>query len=456
MPKRLSIYNATTLRYGATNFITNMAPLMQNTFIAFFLTTVVMIDNASLTGVLTLTRSIDLILLPLIGIVIQSSNPRMGRIRFWLLIAGAASIPFFTLQFTALGWNGADPVTFVFYCVMYLGALILVNVGQTAYSAAINLVAHTPQERINCSAVRSQCNTLGKIIFGATSVLVIGGIGGWLGSAGLGYTALALMIAVLTAVFYGNIMSMIKGREPYVPRRTQAKAEKVHLLDMLRYIFTRPLLTLVGAGALIRVATYLVSGLAAYYYSYVAGSMEMLAVYLTLTNSLVFVGAFIGPFIKDGFKLGGKWTYVVGLALYSVCSLLTYVFGASPLMFTILLSLCSVGFGMCMSLEIGLFGHCAQWTVATKKKDVTAFLFSLTAMPAKIGTTLAGLILGLGLMAIGFDAQASETANSVVDGLRTLMALLPAGAAALGIVSMVFFPLTDSRMEEIQAAMNDE
>jgi Na+/melibiose symporter-like transporter len=36
------------------------------------------------------------------------------------------------------------------------------------------------------------------------------------------------------------------------------------------------------------------------------------------------------------------------------------------------------------------------------------------------------------------------------------MALLPAGAAALGIACMILFPLTDSRMEEIQAAMDDE
>jgi Na+/melibiose symporter-like transporter len=69
-------------------------------------------------------------------------------------------------------------------------------------------------------------------------------------------------------------------------------------------------------------------------------------------------------------------------------------------------------------------------------------------MPGKIGTAISGLVLGLGLAAIGFDPNV-EVTEGVVMGLRIIMSLLPAIIMALGIIAFYFFPLTDDKMFEI-------
>jgi Na+/melibiose symporter-like transporter len=69
-------------------------------------------------------------------------------------------------------------------------------------------------------------------------------------------------------------------------------------------------------------------------------------------------------------------------------------------------------------------------------------------MPGKIGTAISGLVLGLGLAAIGFDPKAGVT-EGIVMGLRIIMSLLPAVIMALGIIAFYFFPLTDTKMFEI-------
>ena len=56
-----SIYNEISVRYGITNFFTNLSPYLQNTYFAFFLTTIIGVSNVALAGVLTTARSLDLL-----------------------------------------------------------------------------------------------------------------------------------------------------------------------------------------------------------------------------------------------------------------------------------------------------------------------------------------------------------------------------------------------------------
>lgn len=439
-----SIYNEISVRYGITNFFTNLSPFLQNTYFAFFLTTIIGVSNIALAGVLTTARSLDLILMFVIGIMMQKSNPKMGRFRFWILFSAIITLPIFILHFTDLGLRGSSAL--IFYSTFYLLALFTYNIGFTAYNGAINVLSNDPVQKVSLSAVRSQCNTLGKIAFSLTNVAIIGFFAAWLGSESKGYTMLAVVISILITLAYFNVVAMLKVKEVYVPSAQQTVEQKTSLWDMIKNFFTKPMMLLIAGASCLRLGQYTVMGLAAYYFAYVAGDKGMLATYLTFSTLFTFGGTFIAPFINK--YLGSKKTYILGLAVFGISLLLSYFFGISPLGFALLLSVAQIGMGICMAVEMAIYGNVVEYTTVAKGKDVSAFLFSLSSMPAKLGTTISGLVLGLGLAAIGFDPNVAVN-DGVVLGLRIIMSLLPAIIMALGIVAFYFFPLTDSKMFEI-------
>ncbi len=439
-----SIYNEISVRYGITNFFTNLSPYLQNTYFAFFLTTIIGVPNIALAGVLTSARSLDLLSLFVIGIIMQKSNPKMGRFAFWIMFSALITLPIYILHFTDLGLRGRS--AFIFYSVFYFLALFTYNIGFTAYNGAINVLSNDPVQKVSLSAVRSQCNSLGKIAFSVTNVVIIGFFASLLGSDSKGYTMMAVVISVLITLAYFNVIAMLRGKEMYVPSGRQSIAQKTSLWDMIKNFFTKPMMLLIAAASCLRLGQYTVMGLAAYYFAYVAGDKGMLATYLTFSTLFTFGGSFISPFINK--FLGSKKTYIVGLAVFGIALLLSFFFGKSPLGFALLLSAAQVGMGICMAVEMAIYGNVVEFTTVAKGKDVSAFLFSLSSMPGKIGTAISGLVLGLGLAAIGFDPKAGVT-EGIVMGLRIIMSLLPAVIMALGIIAFYFFPLTDNKMFEI-------
>lgn len=439
-----TIYNEISVRYGITNFFNNLSPFFQNTYFAFFLTTIIGVSNIALAGVLTTARSLDLLSLFLIGIIMQKSNPKMGRFTFWIMFSALVSLPIYILHFTDIGLRGSS--AFIFYSVFYFLALFTFNIGFTAYNGAINVLSSDPVQKVNLSAVRSQCNSLGKIAFSVTNVAIIGFFASLLASESKGYTMMAIVISVLITLAYFNVIAMLRGKEIYIPSSQKSTIQKTSLGDMIKNFFTKPMMLLIAGASCLRLGQYTVMGLAAYYFAYVAGDKGMLATYLTFSTLFTFAGSFISPFINK--FLGSKKTYIVGLAVYGIALLLSFFFGKSPLGFALLLSLAQVGMGICMAVEMAIYGNVVEYTTVARKKDVSAFLFSLSSMPGKISTAISGLVLGLGLAAIGFDPNA-EVTEGVVMGLRLIMSLLPAIIMALGIMAFYFFPLTDEKMFEI-------
>ena len=76
-------------------------------------------------------------------------------------------------------------------------------------------------------------------------------------------------------------------------------------------------------------------------------------------------------------------------------------------------------------------------------------MMSLFNLVPKIGTTVGSLVMGYGLVAVGFDAE-NVTAGAV-EGIRILFSALPCILLIVGILLMVVFPLTDDRVRKMQA-----
>ena len=156
MEKKTSIYTFESFRYGITNGFTTLLTSVANTYWAIFLTSAVGLETAVMATILTLSSLVDLISIPIVGVVLQKVTfKKGGKLRPWLLIGGIGAALFRWLSFTDLGLSSAGRA--VWFAGTYILTYLFFNLAYSAFTGILPMMAK---------------NTTGKIIirFGKNNV----------------------------------------------------------------------------------------------------------------------------------------------------------------------------------------------------------------------------------------------------------------------------------------------
>ena len=452
--KKKVMYSVMSFRYGLTNGFSTLITTMASTYWAIFLTDAVGLETAVMAGILSAASIVDMVSVPFIGIIMQKAKFKSGKFRPWLILGAVTAAVFRWLTFTDPGLTGAAQA--VWFGGGYILTYIGYNIAFTAFTGLLPLMATDPDDRQAYAGAKSICNSAGKFVFSLFSVSLVAAFGR--GNDALGYSMLALLIGVLVIIAYFQLFTAVKKIDvvqPEAQREDVASAKpaagdayKASLWEMIKFAITKPFLLYLG-GASCKGSTYfIITGLAAYYYTYVVGDKNMLTVYLSLSTFLMIFGSFIMPFISRLVK-GAKQTYILGLALYAACLALAYFLGQDAIVFTVLMSAGYVGYSIAHAAEITVYSSVVDYSQWKSGKDLKPFMMSLFNLVPKIGTTVGSLVMGYGLVAVGFDAE-NVTAGAV-EGIRILFSALPCILLIVGILLMVVFPLTDDRVRKMQA-----
>lgn len=450
MEKKQKIYTPMAWRYGITNGFSTLLTTVASTYFLFFMTDAAGVPAAIAATVLTIGSTVDLISVPIVGVVMQKVNLKGGKFRPWLIIGTIGACIGRVLSFTSPG-KGEGWGIGAWFLIFYILAYICFNFAYSAYTALLPLLATDPLERQGYSAARVTCNSVGKFLFSLTSVGLIAAFGGE-GNEARGYTMLALLIGVLCFIGFFQLWLGVKGIDVVETTSTKGKpAEdqyKASIWEMVKYTLTGPYI-LYLLGATCKGATYfIVTGLAPYYYTYVAGDKSMLTTYLSLSTFLMIGASFISPYVQKAVK-NSKTAYALGLGIYAVCLALAYFLGKTPIMFTILLAAGYIGYAIAHAVESTVYASLVDYTQWKHDRDLKPFMMTLFSLVPKIGTTVGSAVSGFGLVAIGFD-KANVTPEAA-QGVRVLFSAVPAVLLAIGIVMFILFPLTDDKVREMQA-----
>jgi GPH family glycoside/pentoside/hexuronide:cation symporter len=79
---------------------------------------------------------------------------------------------------------------------------------------------------------------------------------------------------------------------------------------------------------------------------------------------------------------------------------------------------------------------------------MTGLVYSAGTLSMKFGTGVAGALVGWLLTIFGYVANAGQT-EEALHGIRLLISVFPAIAAALAIVVFAFYPLSDALLTQI-------
>ena len=150
------------------------------------------------------------------------------------------------------------------------------------------------------------------------------------------------------------------------------------------------------------------------------------------------------------------------MAINILLAILSVVFFYIPLettagywMMLVLQVLISICTGIVSPLVWSMYADVSDYSEQKYNTASTGLIFSSASMAQKFGSAFGGsgalwLLAAFGYVTYELDSGAHITQSAAaLDGLRYLMSYIPAAVALFGAFILIFYPLTTSRMEEI-------
>jgi GPH family glycoside/pentoside/hexuronide:cation symporter len=99
-----------------------------------------------------------------------------------------------------------------------------------------------------------------------------------------------------------------------------------------------------------------------------------------------------------------------------------------------------------------MYADTADYNEWRTGRRATALTFAAATFSQKLGTALAAAVMGSIFTALGYVANATQTAKSQT-GIVMLMSFIPAVFAFLAVAVMMFYKLDNTRMVQIETEL---
>jgi GPH family glycoside/pentoside/hexuronide:cation symporter len=393
---------------------------------------------------------------PLAGYWSDKTHTRWGRRIPWiagLFIPLAITFYFLWVPPGGLLENPGVPLLlyFLFFVLAFdlLWTLVVMN-----WTALFPEMVPDEKARAEVSAWRQVFSLVGLLIGVALPPLIAGEDWG-------GASTVALLIAVVTAVFFG--ISLLGSRE----RREFQADEPLPFREALRATLTnRDFLAFLGANLMVQFVFLALTSTVPFYAKYVLriqGDTQLLGVTLDpgLQNSLLLGAAFI-----VALPAMGLWTLVAQrLGAWQALRVCSVVAGASLLLFflpddfrsglatTAFFGLSLAGLLMLTDLLIADLVDADELGTGTRREGL---YFGMNGFVIRFAFTIQGLITAVVLSRSGYIAATGlelypEQPATAVFGMRLMLAGFPALAMALALLFLRFYTLHGERLAAVQA-----
>ena len=366
-----------------------------------FMTQYLGIPIATVTLVLTVAKAIDFCFSVVAGGIVQSANLKKGKFLPWmkalrwvvaagaiLQVAPVAKLPVIARVIcVALG-----------YCMMNCS----MNFMATCQYGVMPLIAgHNMDDRIKMTTRQSQVNSASSVILAFGTLPLITFVGKLVGDAAMGYT---LVTVFCTLFLIAGVSLLSKAVGPLdKPRDPSIPVQKVKVKDMVTAIFTNDQMVLYMLYQIVnQTGTYVVSGMAMYYWSIVMNKMGMYSVVSGISTCAGFVFAMFIP--KIGKKLGKRKAILVNFCIMTLSKVIMATLALKSIWFMAAATmLASAGMYLTMAFGVNYYLDIGEYGYYKTGKDFRTLSMSMQNIPMKISMTVGAAIGGIILGKLNFD-----------------------------------------------------
>jgi len=223
---------------------------------------------------------------------------------------------------------------------------------------------------------------------------------------------------------------------------------------------------LLSAGVASLVFNSIRDGATVYYFKYyvdetAVGSISFLGLpfvlsglYLAVGQAANIVGVILAAPISN--RIGKRRAFMAAMAVATVLSIGFFWLDKGQLaLIFILQALISVCAGSIFPLLWSMYADCADYSELQTGNRATGLIFSSSSMSQKFGWAFGTAVTGWMLAQFGFQANAVQSAETI-QGIKMFLSILPAAGAFLSLAFIYFYPLSETKMKEITAELQEK
>lgn len=437
--------------FGSGDLAQNLIYQTVCMYLLIFYTNVYGLKPSAAAFMFLVVRLVDVLWDPLVGAFVDKHNPRLGKYRAYLVLAGVPLTGFAILCF----WNGfSGSLTYAY--ITYVGLSMLYTLINVPYGALNASLTRDTDEITTLTSVRMfLANTGGlAVAYGIPKIVSL------LSPDGLTNTPQSADAWFTTMTIYG-----VAGLVLLIFCFTQCKervvmdakdTEKVKVSDLwVEFKRNRPLRILafffITAFAMMAVG----NSAGSYYMIYnVHGTSDQMANFMALGSIPAFIFMPLVPWIKR--KIGKRAMFNVFLSIAIIGMAMLYIISMTPVLkdriwlVYVAQFVKSTGVIVATGYMWALVPEVISYGEYTTGKRISGIVNALTGIFYKAGMALGGVVPGLVLAYVGFDKDNAVSQSAFAEqGILWLVAVIPALLLAVAMFIISKYELTDKKIDYI-------
>ena len=454
---------AQRIGFGAGDMAQNLIYQTISIWLLFFYTNVFGLDPGAAALMFLIVRLVDVLWDPVVGTIVDKGNPKWGKYRSWLILGGIPLVGLAILCFYN-GFSGSLVYAYITYVGMSM-CYTLVNVPYGALNASLtrdtNEITILTSTRMFMANLGALCVKSLPLIIALFAPKALNPETGKMTAVYNTPDAAPAWFITMTIFALAGLALLIfcffQCKERVVMDEKESANVKVSDLWM-EFGRNKPL-RVVAFFFITAFAMMSVSNAAdAYFMSYNVGATPLLTtLFMWLGTIPAFIFMPLVPAIKR--KIGKKGMFYLFLGVAIVGMILMYTFVSIPATKSNFVLLCiaqfvkSTGIITATGYMWALVPEVIAYGEYTTGKRIAGIVNALTGIFFKAGMALGGVVPGLVLAWVGFNADATTQTPLALQGILWLVCVIPAILLLLAIWIISKYELSDEKMDEINKAI---
>jgi GPH family glycoside/pentoside/hexuronide:cation symporter len=435
------------LGYGLGDAASNFFFQVFNIFLLYYYTDVFGLAPAAVGTMFLVTKIIDAVSDPVMGLIADRTRSRWGSFRPYLLWVALPYGVCGYLMFASpeLTDSGKLIYAYVTYTMMML-AYTAINV---PYSSLMGVISPSSLERTKVSSYRFVCAFLAAWIIGTFVGPLKNILGG--GDEELGFRLTMIIFAVISVILFWITFATTKERvQPPIDRSTDIKKD-------LRALFSNgPWRALFVSAIAVLMGLAIRGGALLYYFKYYVGDdgtpifliFDKTAVFMSLGLMTMVLGVTLTKSLSLRFD---KRTLMVVLTTANALSIAVFFF-IPPEQYWLMVAVNCIGSfisGPTPALVWAMYADSADYGEWKTGRRTTGLVFSTVLFAQKTGLAVGAGLAGIMLGVVGFVANEVQS-DSALLGIRVMFSVVPAVLGILGAIAIMFYKIDRETLKEME------
>lgn len=409
--------------YGAGDMASNFYMGVINVFLLYYYTDVWGIAPASAAFMFLITKVIDAVSDPCMGLIADRTQSRWGRYRPYLLWGAIPTGLLGYLLFLGPDLSQAGKLAFAY--VSYTLVMLAYTAINVPYSALLAVISPVAEERTKATQFRFIFASLGTLLVGATTKPLVDYLGG--GNEVMGFRLTMVLFAVISVALFWFTFASTRERIQPVKQESNVREEIGVLLKNISWI----MLALAGIFAVVGLVSR-ISSTAFYAKYYLNLGDEKVLWWMDGTTLIItagFLGQLIGALVTPTLLRFVEKKRLMIVSNIGCAGSIVATYLLEPHQFGLTMAMHAIGifaFGIIITLLFAMYTDCAEYGEWVSGKNSAGLTVSASMFSLKAGSAIGSAIPASILAMYGFAKDATTQSDEAITGIQLMYNVVPA------------------------------